>query len=58
MSTKNSNNETSSAYQAGYRDGYSGSRARPENFPGEESEYMPGHGKGWFDGQGQPRTTV
>jgi hypothetical protein len=49
--------EYSSAYQAGYRDGFSGSAARRENYPGQETEYMRGHQKGWYDGQGQPRTT-
>jgi hypothetical protein len=58
MSADSSNQQQSSAYQTGYRDGYSGSPARPENFHGQESEYMRGHSKGWYDGQGQPRTTI
>jgi hypothetical protein len=58
MAAQNSNQQQSFAYQAGYRDGFSGSPARPENYPGQEAEYMRGHGKGWYDGQGQPRTTI
>jgi hypothetical protein len=54
---QNSNQQESSAYQAGYRDGFSGSTPRRESYPGQETEYMLGHQKGWFDGQGQPRTT-
>ena len=51
-----SNQHESFAYQAGHRDGFSGSTARPENYPGQETEYIQGHQKGWYDGQGQPRT--
>lgn len=53
----NFNQQESFAYQAGHRDGFSGSTAHPENYPGQETEYMRGHRKGWHDGQGQPRTT-
>lgn len=55
--TRNSERQESFAYQAGYRDGFSGSTARGENYPGQETEYTRGHQKGWYDGQGQPRTT-
>ncbi|OKH53921.1 hypothetical protein NIES2101_09250 [Calothrix sp. HK-06] len=54
---QNSNQQESFAYQAGYRDGFCGSTTRRENYPGQETEYMRGHQKGWHDGQGQPRTT-
>ncbi|BDA71563.1 hypothetical protein CAL7716_057290 [Calothrix sp. PCC 7716] len=54
---RNSSPQESSAYQAGHRDGYCGLAARRENYPGQETEYMRGHQKGWSDGQGQPRTT-
>ncbi|RUT08881.1 hypothetical protein DSM106972_009340 [Dulcicalothrix desertica PCC 7102] len=53
----NSNQQESFAYQAGHRDGYCGSKGRPENYPGQETEYMRGHRSGWSDGQGQPRIT-
>jgi hypothetical protein len=52
-----SSSQESFAYQAGHRDGFSGSTARSENYPGQETEYMRGHRQGWYDGQGQPRTT-
>jgi hypothetical protein len=54
---RNSNQQESFAYQAGHRDGFSGSTARQENYLGQETEYMRGHRKGWYDGQGQRRTT-
>jgi cbb3-type cytochrome oxidase subunit 3 len=54
---RNSSPQESFAYQAGHRDGFCGSTACPENYPGQETEYMRGHQKGWYDGQGQPRTT-
>ncbi|AKG19995.1 hypothetical protein [Calothrix sp. 336/3] len=53
---RNSDQQESFAYQAGHRDGFCGSTARPENYPGQEIEYMRGHRKGWYDGQRQPRT--
>ncbi len=51
-----SDQQESFAHQAGHRDGFCGSTARPENYPGQETEYMRGHRKGWYDGQRQPRT--
>jgi hypothetical protein len=59
MSREMSSQQLASAYQAGYRDGYCGKQARPENFPAQEEEYLKGHHKGWFDGYaGQPRPTI
>jgi hypothetical protein len=41
----------SEAYEMGYYAGYSRIKARPEDFPSQQSEYLKGYSKGWLDGQ-------
>jgi hypothetical protein len=42
--------QSQTAYQTGYQHGYAAQEPRPERFPGQETEYLKGHRKGWQEG--------